>query len=118
MYLSNRFFAWSKFTWYFGRRISSKFGILRKIRSPSNFLSAKLTVRGAMSSLTLSSFGHIGPSQISVLKIANVLLGVLPVLIDTSSYSPFFSMYEMFVMDIYMRAIKGCEKYRITRFGS
>ena len=71
-----------------------------------------------MSNLTLSSFGHIGPSQISVLKIANVLLGVLPVLIDTSFCSPIFPMYGMFVMDIYLRAIKGCEIYRITRFES
>jgi len=38
--------------------------------------------------LTLSSFGHIGPSQINALMIANVLLGVLPALIDTSTFPP------------------------------
>jgi len=84
LYLSNKFLACSIFTWYFGRRISFRFGILRKILSLNKCLSAKLTVRGAMSNLILSSLGHMGPSQISVLKIANVLLGVLPVLIDTS----------------------------------
>ena len=71
-----------------------------------------------MSSLTLSSFGHIGPSQISILKIVNVLLGVLPVLIDTSFYSPIFPVYGISIMDIYLRAIKGCEIYRITCFRS
>lgn len=60
----------------------------------------------------------MGPSQISALIIANVLLGVLPVLNDTSFFPPFFPMYGLSVMDIYLRAINGCEIYRIFRFWS
>ena len=87
-YLSKRCLACSKFTWYLGRRISIRFGILRSIFSLSSFLRAKLTVRGAISNLVLSSFGHIGPSQIRVFSIANVLLGILPAPMDTFSHPP------------------------------
>jgi len=90
-----------------GRLISSKFGIRFKIWSLISFLSAKLTVRGAMSNLTLISFGHIGPSSINALRIAKVLLGVLPCLADTFVLS-FYLDSEIATKDIYMREALGC----------